>query len=135
MPTRSPNPRPATLSSESDALRRRLAQWRATRPHLRAPIPESLWAEAVLLARRHGVFATSRALRLGYEGLKRRVSRHPVAAAPAPTFVEVALPSPSDGATWVLEFRRPDGGVLRVHVPPMPVSDLVALGRAVWSGV
>ena len=93
-----------------------------------------MWAEAVLLARRHGVFATSRALRLGYEGLKCRVSRHPVAATSAPTFVEVPLLSPSDVATWVLEFRRPDGGVLRVHMPPMPVSDLVVLGRAVWSG-
>ena len=133
MPTRSPKPLPATLSSESDALRRRLAQWRVTRPHLRAPIPEPLWAEAVLLARRHGVFATARALRLGYEGLKRRVSRHAAGAAiPAPTFVELSLASPSDVATWVLEFRGPDGRILRVQVPPMPVADLVALGRAVW---
>jgi hypothetical protein len=134
MPTRSPRPLSATLSSECDALRRRLTQWRGTRPHLRAPIPEPLWAEAVLLARRHGVFAASRALRLGYDGLKRRVSRHPVAAIPAPTFVELPRPSPSGVATWVLEFRGPDGRVLRVQVPPMPVSDLLALGRAVWSG-
>ncbi len=134
MPTRSRKHLPASLSPEYDGLHRRLAQWRVMRPHLRAPIPEPLWAEAVLLARRHGVFATSRALRLGYEGLKRRVSQHPGAATPAPTFVELPLPSPSDGATWVIEFRGPDGRGLRVQVPRMPVSDLIALGRAVWGG-
>jgi hypothetical protein len=94
-----------------------------------------LWAEAVLLAQRHGVFETSRVLGLGYEGLKRRVSGHPIAATQVPTFVELPLASSSSSVvTWVLEFRGPDGRVLRVHVPPMPVSDLVTLGRAAWSG-
>jgi hypothetical protein len=93
-----------------------------------------LWAEAVVLARRHGLFATSRALRLGYEGLKRRVSGDPVPAPPTPTFVELPRASPSDAsATWVVEFCGPDGRVLRVQMPPIPMSDLILLGRAVWS--
>lgn len=134
MPTRSSRV-PSRVSREFEALRRRLTQWRATRPHLRAAIPEPLWAEAVLLAQRHGVFETARVLGLGYEGLKRRVSGHPIAATQVPTFVELPLASSSSSVvTWVLEFRGPDGRVLRVHVPPMPVSDLVTLGRAVWSG-
>lgn len=134
MPTRSSRRTRTTFSPEFEALRRRLIQWRATRPHSRAPIPEPLWVEAVVLARRHGLFATSRALGLGYEGLKRRVSRPAVSAVPGPTFVELPLASSSSVVTWVLEFRGPGGRVLRVQVPPMPVSDLVMLGRAAWSG-
>jgi hypothetical protein len=133
MPTRSSSVR-SRVSREFDALRRHLTQWRATRPHLRAAIPEPLWAEAVLLAQQHGVSETSRVLGLGYVGLKRRVSRQTIPALPVPTFVELPCDPPSNGATWMLEFRGPDGRLLRVQVPPMSVSDLVMLGRAVWSG-
>lgn len=133
MPTRSSRV-PSRVSPEFEVLRRRLTQWRATRPHLRAAMPEPLWAEAVLLAQRHGVFETSRVLGVGYEGLKRRVSQPARSTVPGPTFVELPFASSSSVGTWVLEFRGPDGRVLRVQVPPMPVSDLVVLGRAVWSG-
>lgn len=134
MPTRSSSV-PSRVSREFDALRRRLTQWRATRPHLRAAMPEPLWAEAVLLAQRHGVSETSRVLGVGYDGLKRRVSRPAMSPLPGPTFVALPLASSSSiVGTWVLEFHGPDGCVLRVQVPPMPVADLVALGRAVWSG-
>ena len=133
MPTRSSSV-PSRVSREFEALRRRLMRWRATRPHLRAAIPEPLWAEAVLLAQRHGVFETARVLGVGYDGLKRRVSRPASSAGPEPTFVELPLASSARVVTWVLEFRGPDGRLLRVQVPPMPVADLVLLGRAVWSG-
>lgn len=92
MPTRSSSV-PNRVSRECEALRRRLTQWRATRPHLRAAMPE-----------------------------------------PGPTFVELPLASSSSIVLWVLEFRGSDGRVLRVQVPPMPLSDLVTLGRAAWSG-
>jgi hypothetical protein len=97
-------------------------------------MPEPLWAEAVRLAQRHGVSETARVLGVGYEGLKRRLSRPAMSSLPRPTFVELPLASSSSGVPWVLEFRGPDGRVLRVQVPPMPVADLVVLGRAVWSG-
>src|SRR3989304_3892558 len=98
-------------------------QWRAPPPHPRGARPEPLWAEAVRLAHRHGVFATARVLGVGYDGLKRRVSRSALSTVPGPTFVELPLAaSSSSGAPWVLEFRGPDGRVLRVQVPPMPVA-------------
>ena len=88
-----------------------------------------------MLAHRHGVSATARVLGVGYDGLKRRVSRPATSTRPGPTFVELPLASSSSSAVpWVLEFRGPDGRLLRVQVPPMPVADLVVLGRAVWSG-
>lgn len=135
MPTRSLRV-PSRVSPEVEALRCRLTQWRATRPHLRAAMPEPLWAEAVRLAHRHGVFATSRVLGVGYDGLKRRVSRPAMSTVPGPTFVELPLAASSAAIVvpWVLEFCGPDGRVLRVQAPPMPVADLVVLGRAVWNG-
>jgi hypothetical protein len=132
MPIRSSSV-PSRVSREFEATRRRLTQWRATRPHLRAAIPEPLWAEAVLLAQQHGVSETARVLGLGYDGLKRRLNPPAMSGGPGPTFVELPLVA-SSVVTWVLEFRGPDGRVLRVQVPPMSVSDLVMLGRAVWSG-
>lgn len=89
MPTRSQSSASTSFAPDSEPLRRRLTQWRASRAHLRAPIPEPLWAEAVVLARRHGVFETARALRLGYESLKRRVSGPAGIAGPVPNFVEL----------------------------------------------
>ena len=133
MPTRSASV-PSRVSREFEALRRRLTQWRATRPHLRAAMPEPLWAEAVLLAQRHGVFTTARVLGVGYDGLQRRVSRPAMSPVPGPTFVELPLAASSSVVPWVLEFRGADGRLLRVQVAPMPVADLVVLGRAVWSG-
>jgi len=52
-----------------EQARQQLERWRSTRAH-RSPIPEPLWALAVQLARRYGIFATARALRLDYTRLK-----------------------------------------------------------------
>jgi hypothetical protein len=133
MATGSRNPTSTSFSPEVEPLRRRLTQWRASRPHLRARIPEPLWAEAVVLARRYGVFETARALRLGYGSLKRRVSEPAGTSWPVPGFLELPLALPSPGALWVLEFRAADGRSLRVQLPPMPVADLATLARTVWS--
>jgi hypothetical protein len=97
-------------------------------------MPEPLWAAAALLAQRYGVSTTSRELGVGYDGLKRRVSQPAVATVPGPTFVELPVASSPSVVPWVLEFRGADGRVLRVQMPPMPMADLVVLGRAVWSG-
>jgi hypothetical protein len=133
MPTRSRTPASTSFAPDFEPLGRRLTQWRASRPHLRAPIPEPLWAEAVVLARRHGVFETARALRLGYDSLKRRVSEPAGRSLPVPGFVELPLAPPSPAALWMLEFRAADGRSLRVQLPPMPVADLATLARTVWS--
>jgi hypothetical protein len=134
MATRSQRSASTSFAPDFEPLRRRLTQWRASRPHLRAPIPEPLWAEAVVLARRHGVFETARALRLGYDSLKRRISEPAGIASPVPGFVELPRVASSPGAVWVLEFRAADGRSLRVQAPPMPVADLATLARTVWSG-
>ena len=57
---------------------RRFQQWRSAHTG-RLPIPERLWRAAVELAREHGVFRTSKVLRLEYGKLKQLVE----AASPA----------------------------------------------------
>ena len=56
-----------------ETVRRRLDRWRRTRPHARAPLPPGLWAAAVALVSKHGLYGTARALRLSYGALKQHV--------------------------------------------------------------
>lgn len=57
------------ISPNMRRVLRRFERWRSAHTG-RLPIPERLWAAAVGLAREHGVFRTSRALRLDYGKLK-----------------------------------------------------------------
>jgi hypothetical protein len=89
------------------------------------------------MARRHGVYATSRVLRLDYTALKRRVSTtrdrpHPPAAA-HPTLIEL-MPAPGPGSPCLIEIESPCGGRMRVQMPQVTVPDLVALTYGVWNG-
>ncbi len=120
-----------------ERVRQRYERWRRTRTPRRSPIPDTLWAAAVALARHHGLYATSRLLRLDYTALKRRM---PTAgdgtvapAAPRPTVIELS-PAPGLSPPCVIEIESPCGGRLRVQVPQVTVSDLVALTRGVWGG-
>ena len=76
IPTNPPNP------FRLPPLRRRLEGWRRTRTHARSPIPKALWAGAVAVARSHGLYQTSRALRLDYATLKRHVEAAEAGGAP-----------------------------------------------------
>ena len=90
-----------------EQARQQLERWRSTRAH-RSPIPEPLWALAVQLARRYGIFATARALRLDYIWLKARLesarrssvvcSKPAFRRAAAPAFVELIAPRPLNTA-------------------------------------
>ena len=68
MRTKATHQHPARL----EGTRRRFERWRATREG-RTRIPEALWASAVKVAGKYGVCRTSRALRLDYYSLKKRV--------------------------------------------------------------
>ena len=96
-------------------VRRRLARWRRTRPHQRAPFPEAVWRAAVALAGQHGLYPTARALHLNYGALKAHVARaHSVdRAVPRPTFVELA-PGPARPVNeCVIELEAPRGTTAR----------------------
>jgi hypothetical protein len=57
-----------------EAVRQRIEDWRRTRER-RTRMPETLWTAAAQLAREHGLWAMSQALRLSYESLRQAVER------------------------------------------------------------
>ena len=112
-------------------LRRRLARWRQTRPHQRAPIPAAVWAAAVVLARQHGLYQTARALPISYGALKAHVARADrVDQEPQPpSFVELTPVPARHVSECVIELDAPHG-TTRLRVSGLALSDLVALTRA-----
>ena len=127
------------LPGDLENTRRRLEQWRQ-RHQAPTPLRESLWDEAVKLARRYGVSRTARALGVAYYSLKDRVEREAVSSAAAcparseAAFLELAV-SPGTGAgECILEWEDAGGGKMRVHLKGVEVPDLVALSRSFWEG-
>lgn len=116
-------------------LRRRLEEWRSTRPR-RARLPEPLWSEAVALARTQGLAPTARALRLDYGSLKKRLQRLAADAPGAPpAFVELIAPTAANLSACVVELEGPRGGRMRIQFRAAPPpADLVALSRILWGG-
>src|SRR3989441_12236231 len=84
-------------------LSQRLEQWRSEQPR-RSPLPESIWTAAVEMAQRHGLHRTTKALRLDYTGLKKRMPAAAQAAGPAPPGVlELMAPVAGEPAEGVGE--------------------------------
>jgi hypothetical protein len=98
------------------ALRARFDEWR--QGPRRRRIPEALWGAAVQIAREHGVWQTSRELKLDYYALKRRVTkaarRH--GQSPSMKFVEVAPKILGVAPACVVEMHDPTGRRLRVEL-------------------
>ena len=115
-------------------LRQRIARWRETRTHRGAPMPASLWAAAVRLARRHGVGVTARALRVDQGGLTRRAAAASRDVTAQPMFVEVAAPVRPDRAPSVIVVEGARGRRLRLEVSDLAVGDVLALLHAAWDG-
>ena len=60
------------IPQELEKLRTRFEQWRSEHPK-GSRIPQSLWQEAVRMARRYGVSRVSNFLKLSYACLQRKV--------------------------------------------------------------
>ena len=112
-------------------VRRRLARWRETRAHQRAPIPAAVWAAAVGVAREYGVYQTACALPISYGALKAHVERATRldSETPPPSFVELTPVPARHVSECVIEFDVPRGSI-RLRVSGLALSDLVALARA-----
>jgi hypothetical protein len=125
---------PSTTSPQSPALqglRRDLERWRRTRPHQNTPIPEGIWAAAMALARREGLYHTARALPIDYGALKQRLdaSRQGRDSGTGSRFVElqpIGAPTCDDCVIELQGF----GHSVRVRVPRIGLEELARLGRA-----
>ena len=125
-------PRTSPISPTLEQVRRDLAQWRQTRTHLGTPIPPHLWAAAVAVARRDGLYPTARALPIDYGALKQRVeatedSRDEGAR---PQFVELRPAVRPAGDACVIEVEGPRSTV-RVRLPHVGMPELARLARAI----
>lgn len=92
--------------------------WRA-RKRKGARIPEPLWQAAADAARRHGVYPVSRAVRLEYSHLKRRVSggrpcRNDESR--EPEFIELGGGVVGAGVGCIVELEKGNGTRMRISV-------------------
>ena len=120
-------------------VRLRIEEWRMARSKHGA-MPESLWAEALGMAARHGLWRVSRVLRVNYVSLKGRLAEAERGAAetsrdPSPGFVE--LMGAGAGA-WthlpgaVVELCGPDGARLVIRTPGALGVDVLELAERFW---
>jgi len=110
---------------------RRLQRWRSKRTG-RDPIPESLWAAAVELAKEHGVFRTSQVLHLEYGKLKRLLEASGSVTSPAaPRTAFLELMAPAGLSECVIELEGPRGK-MRIQWKGATAPDLAGLSRALW---
>lgn len=118
----------SSRTDEFDRVRRRLDEWRRTRAYARAPIPDALWAGAVRVAQRHGLYPTARALGVDYGSLERHVAEATRKAARAqPTFVELP-PAPARAGECVIELTGPRVTV-HIRLAGVALADVATLGR------
>jgi len=121
----------STTSSGADDLdrvRRRLDEWRRTRTYPRAPIPRALWASAVRLARRHGLYQTARTVRVDYGSLKRHVEAADEAARAQPAFVELPAAPAREAGAYVIELTGPRATV-HIRLAGVALADVATLSR------
>ena len=101
----------AVIPEDLLQLSQRFEEWRSAQPP-RSRLPESMWAAAAEMAQRHGVHCTTKALRLDYTRLKKRLPAAAVAgrarSAP-PDFLELLTSSASSVAECVVEVESNRG--------------------------
>jgi len=126
-----------------EQLRRRFAEFRQTHA-ARARLPEELWAEAAKRARRDGIPATARAMRVERPSLQkwtdrfeprsstklRKSWRRRPGGSGTPAFVELLAASAGAANSCLVEVESQQGSKLRLELKGMAISQLAELMRA-----
>ncbi len=94
-------------------LSQRLEDWRSANPP-RTRLPEAIWEVAVEMAQRHGLHCTTKALRMDYMRLKKRLRAGTQPPRPAPPAFLELLASPPTGPVECIVELESDGGKMRV---------------------
>ncbi len=95
-------------------LSQRFEQWRSANPP-RTRLPEPMWDAAVEMAQRHGLHCTTKALRMDYMRLKKRLPAGTQPPQPVPPAFLELLASPTTGPECVVELESA-GGRMRVSM-------------------
>lgn len=127
-------PRP-TLRPTLETIRKRFQTWRRKERAGRR-IPPALWGAAVELCQDHSVNKVSRALRLNYYGLKKRVHETKDEGLGSDLgFVKLDLGAPLvSPSEWRVEMEAPNGAKMTLSLKGAPRDlDPVEMSRAFWS--
>ena len=123
----------SAIPPDMEQARQELEVWRSThRP--RCHIPDSFWKRAAELATEHGLYLTSRTLRVDYMRLKKRVQppNPERKTTELPGFIELMAPAAAGIPECVVELEGA-GRRMRIQMKGMGVAELVGLSRMVWS--
>jgi hypothetical protein len=119
-----------------EQIREQFEHWRRTRGKRRS-IPDALWEAAVSLFREHSLCQVSKALRLNYTDLKRRVqAQQTTVASPtvnSPAFIELGMSDTMRPAGCIVEMEDQKGSKMRMYFKGDAGLDLLELGKAFWS--
>lgn len=128
----------SALPARVREVRHRIDHWRKTRKK-RSPMPEDLWESAVALARVHGVYSMSQALRVSYESLRSRVGDAPRKASGRGSgsagFIELDPAQLVGGAEprgTEVELVDKEGAKMIVRLAGGGDLDVLALAGAFW---
>ena len=103
------------IPDELRQLSQRVEEWRSANPP-RTRLPEPIWEAAVEMAQRLGLHRTTKALRLDYTRLKKRLPASAPPAGPAPpAFLEMLASPAIPPAECVVELESA-GGRMRVSM-------------------
>ena len=94
-------------------LSERLEEWRSANPP-RTRLAEPIWEAAVEMAQRHGLHCTTKALRMDYMRLKKRLPPAAQSSRPAPPAFLELLASPTTGPVECVVELESAGGRMRV---------------------
>jgi len=122
----------STTSIGLEQTGRRIARWRERCPYRGAAMPAALWAAAVALARRHGLYTTARRLHVDYGSLKKRLDAAGAGRVPSPAFIELPAARPTGLGPCVIDLEGRQGRRLRIEVTGVTVADLVTLTQVAW---
>jgi len=121
----------AVVDNDLEQLQRRFEEYRNLRPS-RGRLPPALWKE---VAMRYGLNPTAQALRLDYNGLKKRMAATPGPAKPrkqvrsAPEFVELIAPTAGVSTDCHVEVESERGAKLRLELKGIATAELAGLIR------
>lgn len=129
------------LTQDIAKEKKRIEHWRRTREK-RTHMPKELWSAAVALARVHGVYAISQALRVRYDSLKQRLGATKASTAKKrgrprkkkQGFIELEPAWSGVGPSQcVVELRKPNGMTMTIRMPDTCTLDVGKLTDSFWS--
>lgn len=125
---------PMALSLEQ--VQQRFESWRRCRKK-RTRIPQTLWQAAVSLSEEYSINHLSKALRVNYTALKKKVvnaqtpKKETFGISSSP-FMELPVPAaPLTEST--IEMIKSDGSLMRIQVKGVTGLDWVELSKAFWA--